>query len=445
MTATTTTARASIFHDTPASGPVELASSVPPSLPEWSPPRPGTHVGSFEVQRLLGHGAMGVVMKARDLVLDRIVAMKFVRPSLVVRGPRASLEAEAQMMAKVTHDNVTRVHAFGHYNEAPYFVMEYVEGRDLERVLSARRGRPLVLDDALFVLDAICCGVQAIHSAGTSHGDLKPANVMLGGVNRVIVTDFGAARAIRGAGSDHKVCGTPAYLAPELGLLARSGIEEDRVIADVYSLGVLAFELITGRLPFPTNDVLEMLRAHAYEPPPPLSEVHPALPPAFDEALRAALDKSPATRTPTAQRLRVALSKARRAVADSAREWRFVVADDEVVARSIAETILRSGFPHAEVICVSDGNEAVARILEARTTMALVDLDMPGRDGLSVIASLREHAQGRSVPVVIISGASGEAHHARMQSGGAAATLAKPVDPDGVLHVVRRLLYTDGM
>ena len=419
------------------------ASSAQPKA--WRPPVPGTVLSSYEILRSLGRGSMGVVMKARDRHLDRLVAIKFIHPTLVNRsGILPRFEEEARVMAKVRHEHVTAVHAFGEYEGAPYFVMEYVEGEDLEELLRRRRGDPLVLDEALAILDAICRGVQAVHSAGAVHGDLKPANVLLGDANRVVVSDFGAARTIRDqATRGDAVHGTPAYLAPEYGLNHTGPVEHPQR-ADIYSLGVMAFEMLAGQLPFPTDDVLEMLNLHATVAPPKPSETRKGLPAEFDDVILKALAKDPADRYLTVQRFRQELNRARRSMSNDGAEHRFVVADDEQVFRMLGQTILMAGFPTAEIVCVEDGQAAFEAITAEPTSLALVDLDMPGMDGLALVGKLRQDPDGQRVPVIVITGAGGEDDWKALAERGASGFLVKPVDPDSVLSLVRRLLHGDG-
>lgn len=416
-----------------------------PQPDRWRPPVPGTVVGSYEVRSSLGRGSMGVVMKARDRHLDRMVAIKFIHPSLANRaGVLQRFEAEARVMAKIRHEHVTAVHAFGEHEGAPYFVMEYVEGHDLEELLRRRRGAPMVLDEALAILDAICRGVQAVHSAGAVHGDLKPANVLLGDANRVVVSDFGAARTIRDRNAaSEAVHGTPAYLAPEYGL-NHTGTVDHPQRADLYSLGVMAFELLTGRLPFATDDVLEMLHLHSSEPPPRASEVNPGLPSVFDAVLRKALAKEPEARHASVQRFRQELNAARLHMSADGVTRRFVVADDEPVFRLLGQTILQAGFPGSNIVCAADGLTAFDAIVSAETAVALIDLDMPGLDGLALVGKLRADPRGQRVPIIVITGAGGDDDWRALTERGASAFLVKPVDPDAVLSLVRRLLNGDG-
>ena len=300
------------------------------------------------------------------------------------------------------------------------------------------------LTEALAILDATCRGLQAVHSAGAVHGDLKPANILLGDANRVVVSDFGAARTIRDEhGATDAVHGTPAYLAPEYGLRHQGPVAHPQR-ADLYSLGVIAYELLTGRLPFDTDDVLEMLQLHANQTPEQPSHANPQLPPAFDAVLLRALSKDPDQRQPSVQRFRQELNAARLQVVERGPKRRFVVADDEPVFRLLGQTMLRAGFPNADIVCVEDGLAAFDAIVAEETSVALLDLDMPVLDGLSLVEKLRGDARGQRVPIIVISGAGGADDWKALTERGASGFLVKPVDPDAVLTLVRRLLHGDG-
>jgi serine/threonine-protein kinase len=312
-------------------------------------------------------------------------------------------------------------------------------------MLRRRRGQPLALDEALAILDAVCRGLQAVHSAGAVHGDLKPGNVLLGEANRVVVSDFGAARTIRDerAAAD-AVHGTPAYLAPEYGL-SHTGPVEHPQRADLYSLGVMAYELLTGRLPFDTDDVLDMLHMHASRDPDAPSSVNPQLPSVFDAVLQKALAKQPGARQPSVQRFRQEINAARLQLSEAGPRRRFVVADDEPVFRLLGQTMLQAGFPNSRVVCVEDGLAAFDAIVAEDTAVALVDLDMPGLDGLALVEKLRADERGARVPIVVITGAGGEDDWKALTERGVSGFVVKPVDPDAVLALVRRLLHSSDM
>jgi serine/threonine-protein kinase len=279
-------------------------------------PPPGEVLdGSYVVGDEVGRGAMGVVFSGIDQQLDRSVAIKFVRPEFARSIPmREQFVREARAMARIRHHNVVPVHALGEYEGTPYFVMDYVHGTNLRDWLAARDGRLLAVDEAIGLLDQICCGVQAIHDAGVVHRDLKPSNILIDRSFRLAVGDLGLgqlAGAPGGAGTG-SVDGSLAYLAPEatMALPPTPGLENR---ADIYALGVIAFELLTGRHPYPNHDALDMAEAHILGELPSATDVRPDLSIAFESILRRALAKDPQARLVSALALREGLKAVRAA------------------------------------------------------------------------------------------------------------------------------------
>ena len=174
---------------------------------------------------------------------------------------------EARAMARVRHENVVEIFAFGEIDGSPYFVMEYVPGSNVANWLDELilEDKLPSIDEALGYLDQICRGLAAIHTSGAVHGDLKPSNILLGPASRVAIADLGLSRLVRhptGRIGDHPMAGTPAYLAPEFSrpdlpphLLQRS---------DIYALGVIAYEMLTGEPPYDIVTTQDMLAAHAH-------------------------------------------------------------------------------------------------------------------------------------------------------------------------------------
>ncbi len=286
-------------------------------------PPEGTLLGGvYRVLGRLGEGAMGVILLARDEQLQRDVAIKLLRPEQLDNAQmQARLLAEARAMARVHHPNVVEIYAFGEYENAPYFVMQYVPGVTLDTHVHSKGGR-LGLDEALSVLDQACLGVSAIHASGIAHRDVKPSNILVGQALRVVVADLGLAKRIpRGDRIELAFSGTPAYLAPEVAL----GRQLDPALLpriDVYALGVVAYYLLAGRLPFQSTSTVDLVMQHAYQPPIPPSELCPDLPASFDAPVLAALAKEPDQRTASAEALREALLDARGAMPAYARTTR---------------------------------------------------------------------------------------------------------------------------
>jgi serine/threonine-protein kinase len=405
-------------------------------------PPAGTLVdGVYRLRGALGQGAMGVVIRARDELLERDVAIKLVRPELVASTPLRDLFlTEARSMARVNHPNVLQIYAFGEHDRVPYFVMELVNGPSLEGWLRVSRdaGRFPDLDVALQILDRTCLGVQAIHDAKTVHRDLKPSNVLLDGDLRVRVADLGLADLIRKGtrGRKGEIVGTPSYIAPEVSL------EEDvpaelRAAADVYSLGCITYELLTGRVPFVGRTVLATLLDHVIKAPVPPSTHRPELGTRFDAVVLRALAKKPSDRPPSAEAFRRELAAARDATQEPVR---ILLADDDADFRELLAELLKSEFPHAAIEAVGNGADALAAFDARRHSAVVIDLHMPRLDGLELTGLLRARDTALHVPIVVLTGAGGAEEWQRLAAIGADGFLVKPVNPSDVVTLVRRAL-----
>jgi serine/threonine-protein kinase len=264
------------------------------------PSVPRTVENKYRIEQLLGRGGMGAVYRARDMRLDRLVALKVVRAELLGDvDARRRFRREAQIVARLQHPSIVSVFDYGTFQDGgAYLVMELVRGEDLRRVLQ-REGR---LDSvrALRILLAVCAAIEAAHREGVLHRDLKPENILLpGGTIDAKVLDFGVAKVIEGEGADKTVpgeaptlittagmlIGTPAYMAPE----QFQGAPPD-TRTDVFSLGVIAYEMLSGELPFGRGSLGEVVLAQARGVPPMRGS---PVPPATERAIRMALDSDP--------------------------------------------------------------------------------------------------------------------------------------------------------
>ncbi|MFF4752446.1 protein kinase domain-containing protein [Streptomyces sp. NPDC002514] len=266
--------------------------------------------GRYQLRDLLGQGGMASVHLAYDTVLDRQVAIKTLHTELG-REPafRERFRREAQAVAKLTHTNVVSVFDTGEDDvdgvTTPYIVMEYVEGRPLGSVLEedVRRQGAMPTDKALKVTADVLAALEISHEMGLVHRDIKPGNVMMTKRGVVKVMDFGIARAMQSGVTSMTqtgmVVGTPQYLSPEQAL----GRAVD-ARSDLYSVGIMLFQLVTGRLPFDADSPLAIAYAHVQEEPPVPSAVNRALPPAVDALVSRALRKNPNERFPTAESMR---------------------------------------------------------------------------------------------------------------------------------------------
>ena len=262
---------------------------------------PGTVLGGrHRIVSLIGQGGMGEVYLAEDLLLDERVALKFLPLDALERPElRARFVSEVRLARRVTHPNVARVHDIGEADGRPFLSMEYVDGEDLRQLL--RRIGRLPEEKGVEIARQISEGLFAAHQRGILHRDLKPANVMLDGRGRVRLTDFGLARLTRGGG-DGRVVGTPAYMSPE-----QIAGGEVGTASDLYSLGLLLYELFTGRRPFQGDSLTDYLRLHQHEIPARPSSVVDQLDPAIERVILQCLDKQPDRRPTSARAVTLAL------------------------------------------------------------------------------------------------------------------------------------------
>lgn len=397
---------------------------------------------TYRLSNCIGEGAMGVVYLGRDERLQRDVAIKFIQPDLVrSKDAHDRFLREARTMARVHHLNVVEIYAYGEYEGAPFFVMEYVPGKTVHHFRQAHARPQLSIDESIGILDQTCRGITAIHAAGAIHHDLKPTNVLVGPAFRVCVTDLGLAKVVDRLVDEHKdtVSGTPAYMAPEVVL----GTPLDKALesrADVYSLGVMAFELFTGRLPFDHHDPTQMMLAHVEDPPPIPSELRQDLPAAFDNVILDALIKEPELRTPSAAALRRALLEARQTAIAASSPLRFLVADDDDDFRSLVTETLRYAYPEAELVAVHDGVAAMREVERVRPALAIIDLDMPSMNGLEVTAAIRATPSLEKTRILVVTATGGAPDWRLLQSLGADGFLVKPIDPVSLVALARRTL-----
>ncbi|HEU5424838.1 MAG TPA: protein kinase, partial [Nitrolancea sp.] len=259
--------------------------------------------GRYELTQRLGEGSFSETYLATDTALGRRVAVKVLRASFA-GDPRfvARFEREARAAAAVASPNVVDVYDYGRQNDTLYIVMEWVDGIDLKQLI--RQRAPLPVPEAIALIDGILNGLQAIHRAGVVHRDIKPQNVLLAADGTPKLGDFGIARSPVDAGltDTGMALGTAAYMAPEQATGA-----PPTPSADVYAAGVILFELLTGRLPFPGENPVQVMYQHVNTPPPNPRAFNPAIPPALGAVTLRALAKDPATRFADAQQMQSAI------------------------------------------------------------------------------------------------------------------------------------------
>jgi tRNA A-37 threonylcarbamoyl transferase component Bud32 len=262
---------------------------------------------AYTIEGEIGRGGMGVVYKARDERLKRSVAIKVLPPELAYRADiRALFMREAETAARISHPTVVPIHSVGEADDFVYFVMGYVDGESLALRLK-RRGR-LSIEESRRICRETADALAAAHQQGVIHRDVKPDNILLEGTRgRVMVTDFGIAKALTASGGTLTeagiAIGTPAFMSPE----QAAGEREIDGRSDIYSLGVVTYQMVTGELPFQAPTVPGLLMKQISEEPTPVDQMRPDIPRELGQTVMRCLEKDPERRWPTADALRRAL------------------------------------------------------------------------------------------------------------------------------------------
>jgi eukaryotic-like serine/threonine-protein kinase len=253
----------------------------------------GTVLGSrYEILQVLGEGGMGSVYKAKDLELDRLVALKVIRPELA-RNPAIveRFKQELRLSHQVTHKNVVRMYDLAESDGIKFITMEYIEGRDLRSLIHEKQ--KLSPAETVEILQQVCRALESAHHAGIIHRDLKPQNIMLDQSGRIVLMDFGLARTILGEGMTQTgaLVGTMDYMSPEQAL----GKELDER-SDIFALGLIFYELLTGKMPFKADSALASLIKRTQERAAPVSSHDPAIPPTLSGIVSKCLERDAALR-----------------------------------------------------------------------------------------------------------------------------------------------------
>jgi serine/threonine protein kinase len=259
----------------------------------------GQTIKNYHLLEKLGDGGMSEVYLARHISLHQQVAIKFIRAELSQDESFCTrFEREIRISARLSHPNIIRILDFGEFHDRYYLVMEYIEGVTLKAYLRSlyAAGNTLSLDEIIAIVTQIGEALDYIHEVGIIHRDVKPDNILITQDARICLADFGIARIIAldgdqtGSGA---ILGTPAYMSPEHIL---SDGKEISPASDIYSLGVILYELISGKLPFTANTPILLMLKHLHDPVPELTTPLLNIPDVIEDVIRLALAKDPAER-----------------------------------------------------------------------------------------------------------------------------------------------------
>jgi len=249
--------------------------------------------GRYTVLKKLGEGGKGIVYKARDTALNRIVAIKMLKNPVTTGEAYSRFITEAQSVARLTHPNIVSIHDIGKEDGKPFFVLEFVEGHNLRGLIESSPEGKCDISTILRIGIDVCHALQYAHSQGILHRDVKPENVMITEDGVAKLMDFGLARMLGQPRQtqDGVIVGTVAYVAPEIALGKGADAQ-----SDLYSLGAVLYEAVTGKPPFPGDDPVKVIFSHIHDYPVSPDKLNPKLPPAFTEFVMRLLEKDPEKR-----------------------------------------------------------------------------------------------------------------------------------------------------
>jgi serine/threonine protein kinase len=269
----------------------------------------GKRLGNYQIEQPLGRGGMALVYKAMDTTLKRPVAIKVIAPNLTEDRYQDRFEHEAQSIAALDHAHIVPVYYFGKSKALYYLAMKLIEGETLETLMSryAKEGEFLPTADVLRMIEGVASALDYAHSKGVIHRDVKPSNIMLDSSGHAYLTDFGLALNVN-RGSIGETFGTPHYISPEQATSSSSAVPQ----SDLYSLGVILYELFTGVVPFDDPSPMAIALHHITQAPPSPRALNPQLAPAVEQVILKALEKEPEARYQTGAKLVSALRTALR-------------------------------------------------------------------------------------------------------------------------------------
>ncbi|MEL6151020.1 MAG: protein kinase [Chloroflexota bacterium] len=397
-------------------------------------------INRYEVTGHLGEGSTATVYLARDTRLGREVALKILLPH-VQDSARKRFFQEAQAAAQLNHPNIMALYDTDKDHGSHFLVVEYVDGEPLTNYV------PSPVDKVVELGTQIARALHYAHEHGVIHRDIKPANIQVNAAGQVKIMDLGLAlpREAKRVTAHGMVIGTPAYLSPE----QAQGLDLDRR-TDIYSLGIVLFEMVTGELPFNADDIGALLLQQVKQQPPKPSSMNPEVPVALENIIMRALEKKPDRRYQTAEAMAGALDavvdvpgpaiEARRTatVQFKKRTIRVMLADDHNVLRKTLTSFLEQ---REDIVVVGEAENGEAALQQATALLPdvlILDLNMPGMSGLEVLPKIKQEAP--SVKVLVLTGREEDWYIVQALRAGANGYLMKSGDEGELIEGITQVM-----
>ena len=355
---------------------------------------------SYKLVSVLGHGAMGSVYEAKDLLLQRSVAVK-----VPIADTDEAILREARALAGVQHASLPVVYHLGNHRGRRYVVLELIRGVGLDHRIerSYELGHPILLSDAIDLLSTVADALHAIHECGAVHRDVKPANIILAKRGPILI-DFGLALAQSSFNSGARPAGgTPLFMAPEL--IDSSALPSETHLADLYALGVTAFELLTGQFPFNADSLEQLWDRHRNQAVPDVRALRPDVPDVLASLVTELLAKKHGHRPQSAEEVvwRLRALRGQLVTEPSVRPLVLIVDDDPDIVE-LLQTLLSQWAPGAEIQVCTTGGEAIAALEQRRPRLLLLDMALPDSSGVEVMMHVNADPRRRPAATIAISG-----------------------------------------
>jgi serine/threonine-protein kinase len=362
--------------------------------------------GIYEIMQLLGRGGMGEVFEAHDHLLNRRVAIKAGWPNPL----SPPLRNEARALAAFQHPSLVTVHTLGEHRGIDYLVMERVYGVSLTQHASTRwgSGEQFSPADVVQILLPASEGLSVVHRAGLVHRDVKPDNIMLTPVHRVVLMDFGLVLPEFDVDGQQRVAGSPPYMAPEA--LLNTAATGSGHLADIFGLGVVAYELLTGQRPFAGTTIREVIASHERGQPVPLAEIRTDCPLALCQLVHEMLSPNPQVRVQSAEAVAWQLraigdgrSRSDSPVVTSTKSPSVLIVDDDVDLAKILTFYVRQIVGPSDIRVAHDGEQALKEVQKAEPDVMLLDLHMPRMNGVELCMQLKGEGLAQNCSIISVS------------------------------------------